>query len=68
MSARYVSSKLIKNVTQGSKSIAVDYVDKTSAWTRPADFPTAKVKETFAQVVQDNVSALAPETVRVAMK
>ncbi|KAK4983982.1 hypothetical protein LTR50_006892 [Elasticomyces elasticus] len=68
MSARYVSSQLIKNIQKGGRSIAVEYVDKTNAWTRPQGFPSASVKADFTQVAEENYDALKPETTKVAMK
>ena len=68
MSARYVSSQLIKNIRNGTNSITVEYVDKTTAWTRPRDFPSADIKSDFTQVAEENAASLKPETTRVAMK
>ena len=68
MSARLVSSQLIKNIQKGTKSIAVEYVDKTTSWTRPSNFPSTSVKEDFTQVAQENIDSLTSETTRVAMK
>ncbi|EKG12719.1 hypothetical protein MPH_10132 [Macrophomina phaseolina MS6] len=67
MSARYVSSQLIKNIQKGTKSVAVEYVDKTTSWTRPDEFPASSVKSDFTQVAEENLESLKPETVRVAM-
>jgi hypothetical protein len=68
MSARYVSSTLIKNVSKGGKSVAVEYVDKTTAWVRPAGFPSNSVKEEFAEVAIANVDSFKPDATRIAMK
>ena len=68
MSARYISSSLIRNIQRGSKSVLVEYVDKTTLWTRPTNFPTASIKEEFAQVVEENIHTLKPNTARVALK
>ena len=68
MAAKYVSSSWIKTVQTGSKSIMIAYVDKTSLWTRPTDFPCAKVKEEFVRMVEDNIHTLDPNTTKVAMK
>lgn len=57
MSAKYVSSKFIRTVTKGGRALSAEYVDKTTAWTRPSGFPAATVKDEFS-----------PETVKVAMK
>jgi hypothetical protein len=68
MSARYVSSQLIKNVTSGSKSVAVEFVDKTTAWVRPTGYPSTELKEKFAMVVQQNIGSFNTRTAKVAMK
>jgi hypothetical protein len=68
MSARYVSSQLIKTIQNGTRSVAVEYVDKTVTWTRPTNFPSAGVKSDFTQVAEENIDSLKPETTRVAMK
>lgn len=68
MSVRYVSSSLIKSIQKGSKAVVVEYVDKTTVWTRPTDFPSSSTKEDFAQVVEENIDTLNPNTTRVAMK
>ncbi len=68
MSARYVSSQLIKNIKKGERAVAVECVDNTSAWTRPEIFPSASVKSDFTQVAQEKAASLDPETTRVAMK
>lgn len=68
MSARYVSSQLIRNIQKGTRVVAVEYVDKTSAWTRPQGFPSESVKSDFTQVVEENIDSLNPATTRVAMK
>lgn len=54
MSAKYVFSQLIKNVQKGSRSLTVDYVDRTTAWVRPDGFPSADVKNDFTSVVKEN--------------
>lgn len=68
MSARYVSSQLIKNIQKGGKAVAIEYVDKTTAWTRPQGFPSATVKSDFTQVAEENAASLDPETTGVARK
>ncbi|KAF2176603.1 hypothetical protein K469DRAFT_698372 [Zopfia rhizophila CBS 207.26] len=68
MAARYVSSQLIQTVQKGAKTVAVEFVDKTTSWTRPAGFPSTSVQSEFAQVVKDNIDALQPTTTTVAMK
>ncbi|KAG6367329.1 hypothetical protein INS49_001516 [Diaporthe citri] len=68
MSARYVSSKLIKNISKSGRTLAVEYVDKTTAWTRPSEFPASSIKQDFTDVVQENIDNFGTETTRVAMK
>lgn len=68
MSARYVFSKLIKNISKSGRTLAVEYVDKTTAWTRPSGFPVSSTKEDFTDVVQENIDNFGTETTRVAMK
>ena len=68
MSVRYVSSQFIKNIQKGKKSIAVEYVDQTTAWKRPQGYPSASTKEVFSDVVDKNSDSFKPETVKVAMK
>ncbi|KAB8356353.1 hypothetical protein FH972_023937 [Carpinus fangiana] len=68
MSARYVSSSFIKNVQKGTKTLAVEYVDKTTAWTRPTGFPSSSVKSEFAEVIEEHADTFRPDTVKVAMK
>lgn len=68
MSAGYVSSKLITIVQRGARSLRIEFVDKSTAWIRPPDFPSASVKMNFAQVAEENVDLFEPETTTVAMK
>ncbi|GBF62509.1 hypothetical protein TMEN_5055 [Trichophyton mentagrophytes] len=68
MSAAYVSSQFIQNVIRGSRVIAVEFVDKTTAWIRPAAFPATNVKSDFMDVVEKNLDSLRPNTAIVAMK
>ncbi|KAJ0106877.1 hypothetical protein J7T55_014953 [Diaporthe amygdali] len=68
MAARYVSSQLIKNVSKGGRTLTIEYVDKTTAWVRPSDFPSSSVKQDFTEVVQENMDTFSPETTKVAMK
>ncbi|KAK3046088.1 hypothetical protein LTR09_012403 [Extremus antarcticus] len=68
MSARYVSSQIIKSIQKGKKTITVEYVDQTTAWKRPTGFPSASTKDTFAAVVDKNSDSFMSETVKVAMK
>jgi hypothetical protein len=66
--SRYVSSPFIKAISIGAKTIVVEYVDKTTSWTRPSSFPTLTVKDEFAKLVEDNAASLKAETVKVALK
>lgn len=68
MAARYVSSQLIQTIQKGGKSIVVECVDKTTAWIRPAGFPTTSVRSEFVQIVEENINSLQPTTAIVAMK
>lgn len=68
MAANYVSSQLVKTIERGARRIAVEYVDRTTAWTRPQGYPSASVKSDFADVVEQNADSLNPKTTRVAMK
>jgi hypothetical protein len=69
MSAQYVSSTLIKNViAKNGKSIAVECVDKTTAWIRPTGYPSNSIKEDFAQVAIENIGAFKEGTTTIAMK
>ncbi|KAF2732068.1 hypothetical protein EJ04DRAFT_514187 [Polyplosphaeria fusca] len=68
MAARYVSSQLIQNVQKGAKTVAVEFVDKTTTWTRPAGFPSTSAQSEFVQVVKDNINTLQSTTATVAMK
>ncbi|PGH31871.1 hypothetical protein GX50_05369 [[Emmonsia] crescens] len=68
MVARYISSQLIQIIQKGGKSIAVECVDKTTAWIRPAGFPTTTIQSEFVQVIEENMDSLQPTTAIVAMK
>ena len=68
MAARYISSQLIQSVHTGTKSIAVEYVDKTTSWIRPQSFPSLELRLEFLQVAEANTGSLKPETTRLAMK
>ena len=68
MSGRYISSKLIKSVQLSGKNVAIEYVEKTSAWTRPSGFPSLSVQDDFVKVAQNNVSKFKEGTVKIAMK
>lgn len=68
MSGRYVSSQLIKSVQSGGKTVAVEYVEKTTSWIRPSDFPSQSVKDDFVKVAQNNVSKFKAGTIKIAMK
>ncbi|KZM24356.1 hypothetical protein ST47_g4500 [Ascochyta rabiei] len=64
----YVRSAFLKNITSGTKTLALDYVDKTTTWTRPGGFPSTQVKDDFSKAVEQNIHKLNPRTVKVAMK
>lgn len=68
MAARYVSSQLIKNISKSGRTLAVEYVDKTTSWTRPSDFPASSVRQDFTDVVQENIDSFSSATTKVAMK
>lgn len=68
MSARYVSSKLIQAIQKGTKSIQVEYVNKTDAWVRLDNFPATSLQSDIVTVVKENIDKLNPETAIVAMK
>ena len=68
MSARYVSSQFIKDIQKGTKRIAVEDVDQTTAWKRPTGFPSASIKEVFSDIVDKNFDSFKPETVKIAVK
>ena len=68
MPARYVSSQFIKNIQKGTKKIAVEYVDQTTAWKRPTGYPSASTKEVFSNIVDKNSGSFKSETAKVAMK
>lgn len=63
-----MSSKLIEYVFSGARTVAVEYVDKTTSWVRPTAFPSAQIRSDFTQVVRENIDSLKPETTRVGMK
>ncbi|KAF2642226.1 hypothetical protein P280DRAFT_548773 [Massarina eburnea CBS 473.64] len=68
MNARYLSGQAIQTVTKGAKTIMVEYVEKTTAWTRPAGYPADNVKQEFVSLVDDYFDKLQPTTAKVAMK
>ncbi|RMD42377.1 hypothetical protein DV735_g2738, partial [Chaetothyriales sp. CBS 134920] len=68
MPARYVSRQTIKTVTNGSKTVAADFVDRTTAWIRPSGYPSTQVKNNFAKVVEDNLNSFSAQTSKVALK
>jgi hypothetical protein len=63
-----VSSKLIQEVTKGGKTVAVEYVDRTTSWVRPGGFPSHTMKSAFTAVVTENFDQLNTQTSKVAMK
>lgn len=69
MSAQYVSSTFFRSVTSKTgRTIAVDIVDKTTAWVRPSNYPTESVKDKFADAAVRNADAFQPDVESVAMK
>ncbi|KAK2766243.1 hypothetical protein FQN54_007760 [Arachnomyces sp. PD_36] len=68
MASRYVSSQLIQTISKGGKSVAVEFVERTTAWVRASGFPAMSVRTDFVQVVQENMDTLQPSTTIVAMK
>ncbi|WPH04779.1 Hypothetical protein R9X50_00767400 [Acrodontium crateriforme] len=69
MSARYVSSTFVKTVTtRTGRKLNVEIIDKTSAWTRPSDYPSDAVKEDFARVVEEQGDVFKEGVKTVAMK
>lgn len=53
---------------KGGKAIAVEFVDKTTAWTRLPDYPSTSIKSEFVKLVEDNATTLNPQTTKVALK
>lgn len=69
MSAQYISSTFVKTVvTKGGRTIKINVIDKTSAWTRPSDYPSTSVKEDFSQLVQEQGDKFKDGVSTVAMK
>ncbi|KAK2749960.1 hypothetical protein FQN55_002677 [Onygenales sp. PD_40] len=68
MAAKYVSSRLIKQVSQGTRTLAVEFVDRTTSWQRPECALPESVKDEFAQLVQDNIDTFNSQATKVAMK
>ena len=68
MAAQFVSGTVLKTIQKGGKAIAVQVVDKTTAWKRPPNYPIARVTEEFAEIVEENIETLDPSTTSVAMK
>ena len=68
MSAKYVSGTLIKNITTGGKTLGLQVVDKTTAWTRPSGFPTESVTNDFTNVAAKNASKFKSSVTTIAMK
>lgn len=67
MCAQYVSSQLIKVIPRGGKMIAVEIVDKTTAWNRPENCPAPNVQLAFVKIVEKHVAFLNPATTKIAM-
>lgn len=55
---------MIKN----GQKLTVEYVDKTTAWVRPSDYPAQKVKDEFVLAVKELQGDMKPGTTRIAMK
>ena len=68
MTARYVSSRLIKQVSQGTRTLVVEYVDRTTSWYRLDSTLAESVKAEFTSVVQENIDTFNPQATKVAMK
>ncbi|KAH8712229.1 hypothetical protein GQ44DRAFT_713549 [Phaeosphaeriaceae sp. PMI808] len=64
----YVRSAFIKNIQANGKTLALEVVDKTTLWTRPAGFPSTAVKDGFTEALMQNSHKLNNRTVKVAMK
>lgn len=63
-----MSSQVIKSMQKNGKAISIEYVDRTTAWFRPEDYPSTSAKAAFAQLVEEHIGAYKPETTRVALK
>lgn len=59
---------MLKTVQKGGKAIAVQVVDKMTAWIRPSNYPITRVTAEFAEIVEENIETLDPSTTSVAMK
>ncbi|KAI0104168.1 hypothetical protein GGR51DRAFT_561224 [Nemania sp. FL0031] len=68
MAAKYVSSQFIKYMKIGSRTLAVEYVDRTTTWVRPGGFPFQDIQAGFVKAVEDNVGIFNPKTTKLAMK
>ena len=58
----------IKMVQRGSRMIAAEFVDETTAWKRPTGYHSASTKDDLSDVVHANFFSFKGETVKVAMK
>lgn len=63
-----MSSQVIKSMQKNGKAISIEYVDRTTAWFRPEDYPSTSAKAAFAQLAEEHIGAYKPETTRVALK
>ena len=68
MASQYVSGQLIKSIHKAGKALAVESVNRTSAWIRPSDYPVASAAEEFVELVAEYAGTFKPDTVKVAMK
>jgi hypothetical protein len=69
MTARYVSSTLIKKaMSKNGTIVALECVDKTTAWIRPASYPSRATREDFAEVALQNIEKFKHGTTTIAMK
>ena len=56
-----------KSNPQGGQMIAVEIVNKTTAWTRPENCPAPNVQLAFVKIVEKHVAFLNPATTKIAM-
>ena len=64
--AKVISTKILGQVTKGSRTIQVGFVDKTDIWTRP--FLSENIQQHFKQVTEGNIDSLRPDTAVVALQ
>lgn len=69
MSAKYISSTFFKAVTTtAGRPLRVNFVDETTAWVRPSDYPAASVKKEFTRLVEEQGDKFKDGVSTVAMK